>query len=50
MGEITIRQAQASFNVRYHSLLELATGQQVCGRFVRNADFSPTWLSLLVDE
>jgi hypothetical protein len=32
-------------NVLYHSLLGLTSGQQVCGRFVRNGDYSLKWIA-----
>jgi hypothetical protein len=32
-------------NVFYHSLLGLTSGQQVCGRFVRNGDYSLKWIA-----
>jgi hypothetical protein len=32
-------------NVLYHSLLGLASQQQVCGRFVRNGDYSLKWIT-----
>jgi hypothetical protein len=32
-------------NVLYHSLLGLTSGRQVCGRFVRNGDYSLKWIA-----
>jgi hypothetical protein len=39
------RLADLGDDVLYHSLLGLTSGRQVCGRFVRNGDYSLKWIA-----